>query len=57
MTEVDERLSMSMARDIQLEADQSDGKRFTNSKLSTPVAKYDPEAKKRERSKNAQISI
>ena len=56
MTEVDERLSMSMAREIQLEADQSDGKRFTSSKLNTPV-KYDPEAKKRERSKNAQISI
>lgn len=46
---------MSMAREAMEEDIQMDS-RFKGV-ISTPVAKYDPEQKKKERSKNAQIAI
>jgi len=48
---------MSMAREV-MEEDSSNpvDSRFKNI-VSTPSVKYDPEQKKKERSKNAQIAI
>lgn len=46
---------MSMAREAMEEESQLDS-RFKGV-ISTPTTKYDPEQKKKERSKNAQIAI
>lgn len=57
LQEPEERLTMSMARDaMEEEVGNNEDPRFRYIQ-STPVAKYDPEQKKKERSKNAQIAI
>ena len=55
LQEADEKLTLSMARDMDEENGPADS-RF-KSIATTPVVKYDPEQKKKERSKNAQIAI
>jgi hypothetical protein len=55
LSEPEERLTMSMAREA-MEEDNPMDSRFKGV-ISTPAAKYDPEQKKKERSKNAQIAI
>lgn len=55
LQEPEEKLTMSMAREAMEEDSQIDP-RFKGL-ISTPAAKYDPEQKKKERSKNAQIAI
>ena len=47
---------MSMAREVMEEDSTKDDPRFKNI-VSTPTVKYDPEQKKKQRSKNAQIAI
>lgn len=55
LQEPEEKLTMSMAREV-IEEDNQVDSRFKGI-ISTPASKYDPEQKKKERSKNAQIAI
>lgn len=54
LQESDEKVTMSMAREVEDDKSPTDT-RFKNI-ITTPIA-YDPEIKKKERSKNAQIAI
>lgn len=56
LQEPEEKLTMSMAREAMDEDVGQVDSRFKNI-VTPPTAKYDPEQKKKERSKNAQIAI
>lgn len=56
LQEPEEKLTMSMAREVLEEESTPSDSRFKNI-VTTPVVKYDPQQKKKERSKNAQIAI
>lgn len=55
LQESDERLTMSMVKEVNEEESRNNDPRF-RSIVSSPIS-YDPEIKKKERSKNAQIAI
>lgn len=56
LQEPEEKLTMSMAREAMDEDVGQVDSRFKNI-VTTPTTKYDPEQKKKQRSKNAQIAI